>query len=287
MIGRSAISKPAVCCRCFCANWFIRPAMNCVRLTSPGTTTQSVKVGMAWFRPPQPPRGSPKGNPGGSSAPIKRPGSKAESDYIARLRTVSPSERAERTFVFVTPRNWPGKVEWAKNKQTAGDWKAVRAFDASDLEQWVEESISGQMWLAEQLAIPVDGFETLDQCWRRWAEASEPKMSPSIFEPSTIAYREKFKRWLENPNKDPFVVTADSKDEALAFLACLFENSDIPPRSRDLAVVFESSQPLRNPGSFIVPHSFQSSTLTKPNVNWLLSIANIVPSSFGLAMQLI
>ena len=174
----------------------------------------------------------------------KRPGSKAESDYTARLRTVSPSERAERTFVFVTPRNWPGKAEWAKNKQTAGDWKAVRAFDASDLEQWVEESISGQMWLAEQLAIPVDGFETLDQCWRRWAEASEPKMSPSIFEPSVIAYSDKFKKWLENPNKDPFIVTADSKDEALAFLACLFENSDIPPRSRDLAAVFKSAQPL-------------------------------------------
>ena len=175
----------------------------------------------------------------------QRPGSKAESDYRARLKTVSPSERAERTFVFVTPRNWPGKIEWARNKNAAGDWKAVRAFDASDLEQWVEESIPGQMWLAEQLAIPVDGFETLDQCWRRWAEASEPKMVPLIFEPSVTKYSDTFKKWLESPSERPFVIAADSKDEALAFLSCLLQDSAIAKQSGDLAAVFKSAETLR------------------------------------------
>ena len=68
----------------------------------------------------------------------QNPSSKAESDYTARIRSVSPAERRECTFVFVTPRNWPGKTEWARNKHVAGDWKAVRVFDASDLEQWLE-----------------------------------------------------------------------------------------------------------------------------------------------------
>ena len=148
----------------------------------------------------------------------QRPNSKAESDYTDRLKSVPPAERAECTFVFVTPRNWPGKTEWARSKQTAGDWKAVRAFDASDLEQWLEESIPAQMWLAEQLAIPVNGLETLDRCWQRWEEASEPKMRSSIFEPSLIAYRDTLKRWLESPSERPFIVAADSKDEALVFL---------------------------------------------------------------------
>ena len=185
----------------------------------------------------------------------QRPTNKAESDYIARLKTVPPSERAERIFVFVTPRNWPDKSEWARNKNTAGDWKAVRAFDASDLEQWVEESIPAQMWLAEQLAMPINGFETLDHCRRRWEEASEPKMGPSIFEPSVITYRNKFKKWLENPNKAPLVVTADSKDEALAFLTCLFQDDTIEPKWRDLAAVFKSAEMLRTlvawPATFI------------------------------------
>ena len=81
-----------------------------------------------------------------------------------------------------------------KNKNAEGDWKAVRAFDASDLEQWLEESIPAQMWLAEQLAMPVSGFETLDHCWQRWEDASEPKMTPKMFEPSIIAYHKPLQR---------------------------------------------------------------------------------------------
>ena len=167
----------------------------------------------------------------------KRPSTKAESDYARRLASVPPTERANCTFVFVTPRNWPGKTQWADNKHATGDWKAVRAIDASDLEQWLEESISAQMWLGEQLGMPVKGFETLDQCWRRWEEASEPKMAPALFEPSITAYRGTFKEWLEKPSKRPFIVAADSRDEALAFLACLFR--DITARSKDLMVPWE------------------------------------------------
>ena len=175
----------------------------------------------------------------------KRPGGKAESDYRARLASVSPAERAECTFVFVTPRNWPGKTDWERNKHTAGDWKAVRAFDASDLEQWLEESIPGQMWFAKQLALRDDRFETLDECWRRWEKASDPIMTPALFEPSIVAYRDTFKQWLEEPSKKTFKVAADSIDEALAFLSCLFQEEDIAKLSGDLAAVFKSAETLR------------------------------------------
>ena len=175
----------------------------------------------------------------------QRPTRKAESDYRARLASISPAKRAECTFVFVTPRNWPGKTDWESSKNATGDWKAVRAFDASDLEQWLEESIPAQMWLAEQLALPVSGFETLDECWRRWEDASDPKMTPALFEPSVVAYRDKFKKWLEKPSEKPFVVAADSRDEAVAFLSCLFQDGEIATLWGDLAAVFKSAETLR------------------------------------------
>ena len=100
----------------------------------------------------------------------------------------------------------------------------VRAFDASDLEQWLEQSVPAQIWLAEQLALPVSGYETLEQAWRRWANASEPHLTPEIFVPSIAAYRGTFKAWLDKPSDRPFVVAADSRDEALAFLTCLFDD---------------------------------------------------------------
>lgn len=180
------------------------------------------------------------------------PGAKAESDYAARLTTVDPAERARSTFVFVTPRNWPGKTAWENRKNGAGEWKAVRAFDASDLEQWLEQSVPAQIWLAEQLSLPVNGFETLEQAWHRWAGASQPHLTPEIFAPSIAAHRDSLRSWIDKPSERPFVVAADSREEALAFLACLFEDDELW-HVKDLAAVFTSPATLRTLISSSVP----------------------------------
>lgn len=175
----------------------------------------------------------------------KNPQVKADKDYAARVASVSAAERAQSTFVFVTPRNWPGKETWLKEKTALNEWKAVRVLDASDLEQWLEESIPAQIWLAEKLGMPTAGYETLDHCWERWAAGSEPRMTPEIFAPSIAAHTEAFKDWLAKDSDKPFVIAADSRDEALAFLACMFAQTDVESKSKDLAAVFESPETLR------------------------------------------
>ena len=174
----------------------------------------------------------------------KNPRGKAEKDYSARLKSVDSAERANSTFVFVTPRNWPGKTEWENQKNETGDWKGVRAFDASNLEQWLEQAVPAQIWLAEQLNHPTSGYKTLERVWHRWANVSEPHLTPEIFASSVAAYRDKFKDWLDKPSKKPFVVAADSRDEALAFLACLFDNEDLR-QYKDRAAVFTSPEVLK------------------------------------------
>ena len=174
----------------------------------------------------------------------QKPAVKAEKDYTARVTSVDPADRANSTFVFVTPRNWPAKTTWEKEKNKAGDWKAVRAFDASDLEQWLEQSIPAQIWLAEQLTLPVNGYETLEQAWRHWANASEPHLTSEIFTPSIAAYRQTFKAWLKKRSDRSFVVAADSRDEALAFLACLFDDEELR-QFKDLAAIFTSATTLK------------------------------------------
>lgn len=183
----------------------------------------------------------------------KNPQVKAEKDYAARVASVPAAERAKSTFVFVTPRNWPGKAAWVKEKDAANDWKAVTVFDASDLEQWLEESIPAQIWLAEKLGMPVTGHETLDQCWERWAAGSEPRMTSEIFAPSIAAHGKAFNEWLAKDSDKPFVVAADSRDEALAFLACMFEQMDTESKSKDIAAVFESPATLRTLASSSSP----------------------------------
>ena len=196
----------------------------------------------------------PEGMSGWEFGTSRDPRWKAESDYAKRLG-LPLEERRQCTFVFVTPRNWPGKVEWAKQKEAAADdgWKAVRAYDASDLEQWLDESAVAPVWLAEMLPTPIAGVGTLEACWTKWALASEPVMTRKIFESTIAACVEPFKKWLERPPQRPFVVAADSTDEALAFLACLFEHNEIPAAQRDLAAVFTSSETLTTLAASLSP----------------------------------
>ena len=187
----------------------------------------------------------PEGRSGWELSVEQRPREKADHDYRMRRNKVSPAERAELTFVFVTPHNWEGKTRWAWGKQDAGEWKAVRAFDASDLEQWLETTISPRIWLAQELDLSTEGFETLDSFWNRWAKASDPPMTAAIFAPSIVAHLDAFKKWLGAPSARPFRVTADSREEAVAFLACLLRHEDAPAAALGRAVVFKSASTLR------------------------------------------
>lgn len=186
----------------------------------------------------------PKGTSYWEFGTNKKPGDKANKDYAARLVSVEANERKNSTFIFVTPRNWPGKDSWEKRKNKAGEWKSVRAFDASDLEQWLEQSTPGQIWLAEQINLPSHGYETLERVWHRWANASEPHLTPEIFTPSIKAYLDKFKSWIQRPSESPFVISADSQGEALAFLACIFDDEDLH-QFQDLVAIFTSPTVLR------------------------------------------
>ena len=186
----------------------------------------------------------PRGASGWEFGTSRKPRRKAESDYQKRLH-LPLAEREQRAFVFVTPRRWPDKDDWAKAKEAQGDgWREVRAYDASDLEQWLEESVAAPIWLAEQLPMPVPGVRTLDRCWQDWAQPTDPPMTEHLFKPSVDACVDPFKAWLEKAPKQPFVVAADSKDEALAFLHCLFRHEAIADEHYDRAAVFASADTL-------------------------------------------
>jgi addiction module HigA family antidote len=171
---------------------------------------------------------------------------KAEGDYVARVADMPGDERADINFVFVTPRKWNGKDKWVKEKQALGDWKSVRVYDASDLEQWVEQSISTQGWLAEQMGSPDAGAHSLDQQWHAWASVTAPELPRELFTPSVETHKAKVKTWLEKEPSSPLIVCADSRIEALAFLSCLFDSGDFAAAGyKDRVVVFSSADTLR------------------------------------------
>ena len=188
----------------------------------------------------------PQGKSGWELSTEKTIKRKADADYAARIVSAPPDERVEYTFVFVTTRNWSGKVRWAAEKTALGHWREVRAYDASDLEQWAEHSATAQIWLAEILGFPVEGYRSLERCWQDWATVSAPELSMKLFDPAVEAYAKRIDGWLNGGASQPLTIAADSVGEALAFLAsaadrALLERHDLASR----AVVFDTPAGLR------------------------------------------
>ena len=64
--------------------------------------------------------------------------SKANSDFKTRTENTDIAIQRETTFVFVTPREWQTKDEWAQTKKNSSSWKNVIVLDCNDLEHWIE-----------------------------------------------------------------------------------------------------------------------------------------------------
>ena len=198
----------------------------------------------------------PEGESGWELSCNARPKDKANGDFARRTKSIPPRERKACTFVFVTPRDWPGKTAWANEQRQQSFWKDVRAYDASDLEQWIEQSVPVQIWFAERMGRPITGYQSLSGFWARWASAAEPALSPQLFAPAVERHSERFRAWIEESPGQPFTIAADSRDEAVAFLACLMGRESGDDRAGDRGILFDTPDALHRlasaaPGAFV------------------------------------
>ena len=146
---------------------------------------------------------------------------KADKDFDKSVKAVVQKEREETTFVFVTPRRWNGKDAWVATAKSKGLWKDVCAYDACDLEQWLEQSLPAQAWFANETHIPSQDVRSLDKCWMDWANVSEPPLVGTLFNSAIEAFKRTMLSSLSKPSDGPIVIAADSTEEALAFLSQL------------------------------------------------------------------
>ena len=156
---------------------------------------------------------------GCSSGPV----AKAKGDFKKRSDEISAAEQASLSFVFVTPRRWPQREEWVREAKALGGWKDVRAYDATDLETWLEEAPITRRWLGELLGLAEHGLRTPAEWWSSWSSASKPPISCEL-----VASRRNGEgdRLMEKLRGGDRVVTiaGDDRKEAVAFvLAALMQ----------------------------------------------------------------
>lgn len=174
----------------------------------------------------------------GTTADIK---GKADDDFAKSVKALGKEERRRCTFVFVTPRRWPGKDKWVAAAQAKKFWKDVRAYDATDIEQWLEQSLAGQAWFANETDIPAQNVRSLDKCWHDWADVTVPSLTGALFSSAVNAAKRIMLSRLSKTPDSPIIVAADSVEEALAFLSQLLgeRGGEELAIYRDRVLVFE------------------------------------------------
>ena len=170
---------------------------------------------------------------------------KANKDYEKRTAETDATERQRTTFVFVTPRRWRGKVSWLGDRRAEAKWLDVRAWDAGNLEQWLEQSIPAQAWFGIQGSFDMRGIKSLDKCWTEWCADCKPTFTGHVFNEAIAAFGEQICAHLRNGEDGLLRIIANSREEGLAFLHTALSRQDVNLSGfRDRVVVFTRPGPL-------------------------------------------
>ncbi|MBP2290994.1 tetratricopeptide repeat protein [Azospirillum rugosum] len=76
---------------------------------------------------------------------------KADRDYRKRTDDSLGLDKAQTTFVFVTPRKWDDKLKWMAKRKAEGVWRDVKVYDADDLENWSVLAPRVSRWFAAEI----------------------------------------------------------------------------------------------------------------------------------------
>lgn len=143
---------------------------------------------------------------------------KADEDYEKRKTDPLGYLPSETTYIFITPRRWGGKDSWVTLRNAEGFWKEVRAYDADDLEAWLESSPSVHIWLSILLGKYPESAIDISNYWEDWSGVTNPQLSANLVISGRDEVSKKIHEWLQNP-ASTLTLKADSKDESIAFLA--------------------------------------------------------------------
>lgn len=160
----------------------------------------------------------------------QEPTAKANRDYKKRSKQDDVEDRASATFIFVTPRRWTAKPAWIAEQQAKGDWADVRAYDADDLEQWLEHTPAVALQFKEELRLSGEGVQSLSRYWQLWSQQCNPAITPDALFIDRIEIRdnliEKIQKGLTQQDAiPPLTIRADSVEEAVAFAVATLKHA--------------------------------------------------------------
>lgn len=165
---------------------------------------------------------------------------KADSDYKKRSADPDGVDPAETTYVFVTPRRWAGKDKWVEARNAEGTWKEVRAYDADDLEYWLERARAAHLWFSDQVGKDPGEAESLEVWWESWAQSTIPAIPSALLLSGRNKLVKRVRDHVQQQNPAVITVAGDSQEEVIAFVAAALEGEEGPVGALERAVIIET-----------------------------------------------
>lgn len=158
----------------------------------------------------------------------ENPQIKASKDFKNSLKKCDKEQRMQSTFIFVTPRNWPGKKKWETEVNELNEWKKVLVYDAETLEEWLEQSLAGQIWLSDELDYPYQDLRLLRKYWEQWSTVTTPPLDSEIYLTAAETLRQEINKYFKkSADIKPLHIKTNNINEALALLYLAFPDEEL------------------------------------------------------------
>lgn len=169
------------------------------------------------------------------------PQNKATDDFKKRTDEIADGERADSSFVFVTPRssgsggwNEPEQTKWRERRKDKG-WKLIRVIDGVKLADWLREYPAIGKWMATKLNLTANlgGLSTATEHWDDLVSecaADDPSFPPKLFTVGRAGACEALQALFEGKTQ-VLTLFAESPQDVVDFVSAFLAGLD-PDTSR-------------------------------------------------------
>ena len=141
---------------------------------------------------------------------------------------------SNETYIALTGRIWRDKKAWVQAAKKEKRWASVRAYDATDIAQWLALAPAVRAWFSDAIGQKEEGVEPVETFFAKWTSRTHPPLSEKVVVAGRDPERQKLVSWLNSP-ASPLLIRADTAEECVIFLCGVLLTCDAPTRDVWLA----------------------------------------------------
>lgn len=161
----------------------------------------------------------------------------------------TPVDPKRTTYIAVVARRLGSEAKhaWMQEKKALRAFADVRLYDAEDLVHWIERAPAVGRWFAALLGLPAEEGVDVEAFLEAWSRRTDPPLPWDLVLAGKAREEQagEVRRWLTAPPGRPLPVRAETREEALLFMAAALARAPEADRWLARAIIVESMEAFR------------------------------------------